>query len=486
MKKGLFILDSDNVNLSLVRLIEPLLFKGYSIDLFAERHDKLSVYAFVPYMSRLKMVDTLTVELLEAYNFVVCGRNCFDIRDSSVLLDFKGIIFADDTGFYEGNSVFGDVIFVSGEQGKENIPDVLDVPVFQVGCLKADYESVVQSEIWKKFVTYAKKVLYIESGHYPFGTAGRRILAGEFCRAVQEHPDYGFVLKPRYLLDECNGGKHRNGDHLYHYIYRFFESHIPDNLLLLERHERMDGLVSGADIVINTYSSAHSEAVLAGKRLINLTGIPSEEIADFRKNRFAQVTRVIDQAGCNMDIFELSDKIASAKTANEQYRNYLQSSKGKAIENAVDVFEKVLNQGLNRQKVKEQRRLAYRLKQLSIFENRLDNYNDFQKAIVKHQNITVDEYFKTYCSENMDRLCKNLFDRAFILRFFYKKREIQSCLRIIENTPNKDSACDFYYGIICDDQEALRRYVKCYEVSLYDKTDADNYENYMYARRLIL
>lgn len=483
MKDILYLLSSDAENLSLVLSYQKLVEKGYQVDCYAPRIDKLSLYPFIRANPDFNCITTLTPERLNQYRTVVCGRNCFDIPHSESLLSYPGTIIADDTCFYEGHSVYGDVVCVCGAFNYRNVPDFLKETTCTTGCLKADYSNVTPSVLWEQASGYKQKVLFIESGHFPFGTEGRRRLARAFCDMVKAHPDSFFIVKPRFLEDEVMCAKHHNADHLYRYIHEEFRGRIPANLLLLDSHAQMNELVLGADVCICTYCSAHIEVVFAEKKLINICDVPSEETADFRKNRSSLIADVMDLAGCNTSVHTLSEALDHPRYAAEDYVKKVNQCTGDAVDSFTAVVENVLN---GNQKmpphsvIAENRFLGYSLKKVSYLENRLDDYSIGNSLLDALRRINAREldlsgkrralerllrdFMFEYIACNQEFIQKNDIQRAFVLKYLADdlpdERTAQLAEVILRASRPDDAPCSYYHGILAWKQKQYRTAVE--------------------------
>ena len=446
MKKGLFILNTDNVNQSLINLYLFMCEKQYDLYCFALRNDDLSLHAFEKQNLKLLKIDEICS--LNRFDFIVCGRNCFGAFSPNELIDYNGIIYTDDTAFYEGRAVFGDVVFVNGLFNELNIKKISNFEVFAVGCLKGLINYRKKSELWSKVHRYHTKVLYIESGHYPFGQEGRLALAHAFAQIVIENPECEFIVKPRFLIGEASTANHGNTDYLFYYVKSFFNDEWPENLTWLDEYYSLDILISEADVVIHTYSSAHSQAALQGKRIINLIDIPSFETADFRTNRFNQIKNVIDLAGNNISITELKDCIVNSHKASDEYVTNL----GAYYREPQRLIENYINSGttkrLSDRRAKRMRGYFYYV--ISVCENRFDEYEYFLKKMdhdlklikieefdtkefIMFVNDKVNEYQLEYIRENWENICSNKFDRAYALRVLYETDNIRLLKRMIDD-----------------------------------------------------
>ena len=517
MKRILYLLSGDSENLSLCRTYQILLDRGYSVDCYAPRTDIVSLYPFARERGDFLYLTEINQEIIDGYDAVICGRNGFDIPNPEILIRYRGIIIADDTCFYEGHSVYGDYICTCGELNAQNIPEYLRDRVFITGCIKADYDSDEISEYWKLAGDdIEERVLYIESGHFPFGKRGRSELASAFCRMVREHPQSFFIVKPRFLEGEVKYAKHRNADHLYRYIWEAFQGVLPENLVLLDTHEDMSLLVNGADVCIHTYCSAHIEVVLAKKKLLNICDVPSEEVADFRKERFRQVTRMIDQAGCGISLCELSEGLSCAHRASESYEKKVNFGEKGAAARFVETTERLMAESAGWEdvsKVRERRFLAYARKKMEYFENRLDDYSlcdaitldvtdiwrnpvlSFEEKLQRLEEY-IDGFIMTLMERKKEPYQRDWIQRSFCLRFLADRLPMPVAERLGDDYLAKEGeyiAADFYYmafkSFFGRDYPSASYYLKVYIKETadlaYETTDAENAEVVLRARDLL-
>lgn len=481
MKKGLFILNTDNVNQSLANLYLYMSEMNYELYCYALRNDILSLHAFESI--RLKWIEKEEIYPLDRFDFIICGRNCFGLLSPNELIDYQGIIYTDDTAFYEGRSVFGDCVFVSGRFNEINIQDIADFKVLTVGCLKGVIGTNKSSGVWKNEKQYHTKVLYIESGHYPFGEMGRTILAKALARIVIENPECEFVVKPRFLLGEAQTASHRNEDYLYYYVKSCFDGLFPANLSWLNDYYSLDVLISEADVVIHTYSSAHSQAALLGKRIINLIDIPSLETADFRSNRFDQIKNIIDLAGNNVSVNRLNDCIKNSKKATEKYVENLGGNYNKPQHDIENYISSNSDIDFVNRRIKRMRGFFYYL--ICNCENRFDNYSFFLKKMnydlefidlesfktsdfIMYAANKVTEYELEYIESNWGKICGNVFDRAYALRVLYDSKNILEMKRMLDDSYDDcpiDSSYYFYmsvYYMEANEKSKAKMYAKKY------------------------
>lgn len=459
MKKGIFILNTDNVNQALINLYEFMNEDNFLLYCYPCREDSLSLHSFEN--KSVKWISYDELYPLSKFDFLVCGRNCFGSLSAKELIEYPGIIYTDDTVFYEGRAVFGDVVFVNGELNKTNIDAIANFDVHCVGCLKSVKSSVRISNIWDDTEGFDTKVLFIESGHYPFGEKGRTELANAFAKIVLSNPNCKFVVKPRFIIGEAEEARHRNSDYLYYYVKNFFNENWPNNLIWLDKYHSLDTLVAGADVIIHTYSSAHAQAALLGKRIINLIDIPSDETADFRKNRFNLITKIIDKAQNNVSIKNIEKCIENSKTPP---KTYVDSIGGQLKNPEFTISEYIKSGNCKNFDCRKKRRLkGYFYYLICELENRFDNYDFFVNKMKEAYCYLDENYLDTdncldyihkttnlialnYIDNNWDDICNNPFDRSFSMRVLHQAKLFDLLEKMINDSyldEQKDSS--FYY-----------------------------------------
>ncbi|MFQ9514690.1 MAG: hypothetical protein ACLRZ9_02570 [Eubacterium sp.] len=499
MKKGLFIFNTDNLNQSLINLYKVMANSNFVLCCCFLRKDSLALHSVMN--NEMRILDIEDVYPLSQFDFIMCGRNCFGVLSPVELIDYKGIIYTDDTAFYEGRSVYGDVVFVNGDLNYQNICEIADFQTYKVGCLKGDTNVADRSKLWSENGKYSTKVLYIESGHYPFGRKGRKELSKAFVKIVLDNPDCEFVVKPRFLIGEANLASHKNEDYLFYYVKSAFGVRWPNNLVWLDEYFSLDMLISEADVIIHTYSSAHSQAALMRKKIINLVDIASEETADFRINRFNQIKRIIDMANNNVSIFGTDGCIANAKRPPDDYISLI----GGNYTNPTISICNYINTGtcesydvLRRRRVK-----GYFYHLLSRAENRFDDFDYFVKRMNNEMPFIYEELLDTgiqcerikkkvveieieYIMKNWQAICNNPFNRAYALAIFNNLNDEVLLNKILVEAyekNNKDSSFYYYstiYFLKNNDQKSARQnaieYLKLTKDILYERLDSESKE----------
>lgn len=499
MKKGLFVFDTDNVNQSLVNLYQDMVEDNFELFGCFLRNDILSLHSIAD--RDICLLEMKDVYPLSQFDFIICGRNCYGGLDAKELIDYAGIIYTDDTAFYEGRSVYGDIVFVNGDFNYQNINEVVDSQIYKVGCLKGSNVSITNISTWSNNQKYTTKVLYIESGHYPFGYRGRRALSNAISMIVLENPDCEFVVKPRFLIGEAEVAKHKNEDYLYYYIKKVFGDEWPDNLKWLDTYISLDSLISEADVVMHTYSSAHAQAALMGKRIINLTDVQSEETADFRTNRFRLIKRIIDQADNNVSIFNIGGCVKNSKKPSEDYIEHLGVKYTRPQSKIIEHIK--LGSCENYENRKKGRLKGYFYFLLSKSENRFDDFDYFiikmneklpflyeiisnTDECIRYISEQVNRIEAEYIMENWHEICENPFNRAYALNVLNRTQNEFLMAKMLNEAYrfNAKDASYYYYATVywinkknqTKAMQNAREYLELTKNNLYERLDSEREE----------
>lgn len=508
--KVLFLLTSDNANKSLVVLFRELRKRGHLLKCYIKRFDSLALSAFQDCLDDIVAIPSLDAREAARFDCIVGGRNVFDVKKCEGLVDCRIPMFADNTGFYEGADVYGDVIFVNGLHNALNIPTLINSPVYATGCLKAEVLRR-QTSAWGEAIGYSKRVLIIESGHYPFGEKGRTVLAESILKACKEHSDYFFLIKPRFLRNEEQYASHKNLDSLERYLVAGCNGRMPKNLKWMAEYAPLSNLILHADVVVHTYSSAHSEAVILGKPLINICDLPSEETPDLRKKRFAIIKRAIDRAGCSCSYLNLSKALECPHVAREDYKQLIHEGLGSVAERMAGIIESTVQElaslevgSLSErwQLTRISRLMGILNKRISYLGNRFDDFDYFtargaEAVSFLRSNMTdtsqclnyIDDFCRAiafdYMREEHESVWSNSFNRAFALRILADAGEWAEIRRRIQDAYSSGTASldttYYYYTALAALHDGQYRVVKDYagrylsliQLVPYKTSDAD-------------
>ena len=484
------LLRSDCGNLALSVIYGALKESGHYIQIYSLSSRESDLYMFGSDV-QVKNIEELGLENLNFFDCIIVSRNCFFIpKLEEALTVFKGIIITEHTTPYEGDNVYGDAILCGSQFNVDSVDNVIKegTSFHLVGNIKCfDKERTIPLPAF-----FDNSILFIESGHYPFGKDSRLILAKRIVQLAKDNPSINVIVKPRYLIDDCKTALHRNADHIYNYFADLQADKIP-NLFLLDYHVHLASAIKKASVVIHTYSSAFVEAVYFDKKIINISNLPSIETVDFRENRFNQIKRYIDMADMNVSFSEELE-LKHAKKCSGFAKEYfiaplldLNHVVG-IIESEVDGFKYNKNTYINRLKGIIKNRLNFYATRFDdfcemakIFRNlclKIDINTTYTDAIK-----LINEAIYLYICEHVSELCKDKINRAALLEYVYSSNNWD--LIDFDELPQDEAYMLFvglkFYNEGCSNiaKEHLLSYLHLESSKLFDETCADflQYQN---------
>lgn len=152
-----------------------------------------------------------------------------------------------------------------------------------------------------------KRVLFIEQGAYPYGDEGKNQIADTFISIAQNNPNMEFIVKPRYLYDECESRNqlHHMGRHFYDYLK---ERDIPSNVTLMNDFCCLEDLLDDFDAAITTCSTAYISVLLKNMPIIFLTGFSTIDSYSIPKHNFDAIYNKLKNYGTVFNFHDISSK----------------------------------------------------------------------------------------------------------------------------------------------------------------------------------
>lgn len=188
-------------------------------------------------------------------------------------------------------------------------------------------------------------LLFIDSGHYPFGVKGRKALAETLVKICKEFPEYELWVKPRFLPTDSTI-THYNGVHLYDAIKDAMQGQLPPNLVLLKEHRDLQELINASHTVICMYTTAYISASLADKGLVILEGLPNEDCFDQRNKRKLIFRDRMKSSGALINYKDvcsvLPDGIKCSKNHMDEFLCQKENVAKKIVEVVADIYERFL------------------------------------------------------------------------------------------------------------------------------------------------
>lgn len=323
--KVLVVTAHDAVNLSVENIVRELIHRGHDVSIYARTMEHRHIRMFEDMGLPVQPVSKLTSQAVKRFDCAFCPM------DAVASLTFYDIYIFSYNFIFNNRwtTAGGDFMFVQTE----------DRPIFQwedcarmaIGTPKND--TPVQPN------TQSNKILYVDTGHYPFGLEGKQQIAKTLLNFCKEFPQYEFVVKPRKLPDDVDD-VHRNNLHLYRVISDCCNGQIPENLCLLDRHMNMQQLIDECITVITPGSSAYLDAALRGKGILILGGLTSENSYDLRTDTVWKIQfGDMADSGCLVDYEDAVNYLPYGLKCREEHLNKVVAYRGNVSEKVVDVIE---------------------------------------------------------------------------------------------------------------------------------------------------
>jgi len=234
----------------------------------------------------------------------------------------------------------GDICFVSSiETSWTDYDNVVNYSRFAVGEPKYDGSENSGCENTKKF-------LFIDSGHFPFGVKGKHELAQTLLSICRAYPDYELIVKPRFLKGD-SVITHRNLLTLYDVLLEENEGCLPSNLKYLDEHIDLMDLINQCDVVICLYTTAFVGAYVAGKGLLVIDGLDSEDVYDVRYKTFMRIRENMKYINAIVKYNDINMYLPEGIKADEGRIKKLFAEKDNSAEKIVEVVEKLMKNYYN-------------------------------------------------------------------------------------------------------------------------------------------
>lgn len=495
-----FIANKDSSNYTLVNIVKAFIEKGHLVVIYGFYLEHNHLFMFDGMNIEIKNANTLCGEELEQFDVVYSA-----IEFTKQLENVNKIIFCYESYYFDEPYIGADIVF---ERGMSNWKPQLKrgtrakCPRIVIGDPKSD-EKEYQGIEEKK-----NRLLFIDSGHYPFGHEGKREVVKFLLNVCERYNDYEVVVKPRFLKKDKNV-THENDYHLYDVIEQVSNNNMPDNLVLRQEHTNLTKEIAEAHTVICMYTTAYIDAAVQGKGLIVLENLPNEENADLRINtHWENARKIIKSSGCLVDYHEainylpeglhcdenhLQQMIYSTENVNEKivdciemlYKEYFQ--KGLFLEDKEYVYEKnkeFESRPFDINMIKTQRRLNnmrfverkfYKDADFLPNDDRISKYIENMEEAGQLQNISMEEAGKLINDqliEYVDEIPLDAISQAYYFRGVLNSHKIE---KVLDFPKEKLLTKRFYdyvkgraYYSIKDYKKAIKSFEEYFEI---DKKD---------------
>lgn len=325
----LVITFNDSDNLTIENVLYELENRGHNITIFAPFRDMTSIRMFSDLKAAIEPIENLTPERVSQYDIAfssvmrMTSMKCLDIYCFVYSLYYDEMFMTDGADFL--------FTYRNGCMPRCSY----NCATMQVGDPKND-------KVFPKNIKETKRILYIDSGHMPFGHNGKVQIANMILNICREFPEYEICIKPRWLREPGAHFTHRNTEHIYSIIESLCQDNLPSNLNMLEEHLNLQELIEGSTSVITLGSGASLNAILQDKGLLIVYGWDNEDKFDLRNEiELKNKKELFSKSGCVVDIQEVTKYLPYGIRANKAFEDELFCYKSGASEKIVNVMEYV-------------------------------------------------------------------------------------------------------------------------------------------------
>lgn len=327
------IAEKDAANVSLGRIADTYIELGHQVIVYAMYYEKRVLSYFDSSIETHPLLE-LTDEIIEWCDCIFASTVSVNGVIESKLISARKPIYTH--GYLMDGTIQwgGDISFVPSLETAAAMYDE-HFTYSKIGIGEPKYDEVILSK------ERLNRLLFIDSGHYPFGEKGKKELAQTLLRICDLYPEYELCVKPRFLPQD-RIITHQNTRHLYDVIKEEAREELPSNLNLLMEHKDLKVLIDSAHTVICMFTSAFVGAYTSGKGLIVLDGLESEDVYDVRWKHFAHTRKHLQKSGALVDYREVDKLLPHGVKCTEEYFDYLLSEK-ESVANIICKFTEYLH-----------------------------------------------------------------------------------------------------------------------------------------------
>lgn len=441
--KILMISEKDAANASLARIADAFLQQNDFVRVYATYYDPQVLQAFSDLIPRYP-IHEIDEAAIEWCDIIFCSTLA-SIHLPEIVFRAHKPIFTHNYLMNRQINWGGDLCFAPSQATvASDYDEYLNYSYLGIGEPKYDEQERVSQTVNNR--TEEKRFLFVDSGHFPFSLEGKKALAKTLLDICETYPDYELEIKPRFLPED-HIITHRNDIHLYDVIRKVADGKIPKNLKMLNKHEDLRTLIDRCSVMICLYTTAFVGAVVAGKGLIILENLPSEDVYDIRMKTYLRNRENMVASGALIDYRQVHKRLPDGVKADGGYLDFLLEEKDHVSDKIVEVCKYLWSN--------------YYAK--GTFPHMTDSvYQDYQNSYVQDPEMTWETVIQKRCHDYI--LLKSLI----LIDFHVKSKLDISC--ILESVKQYED--DF--GLFLQNQTALRDLciIKNADIMLKDRIDA--------------
>lgn len=335
MRRILFILGKDVHNKPVYEIYKECVNRGFNSDIYATTLEDGHLNLFAEIKDKIKHINKLTEEQIDLYDYIFSAITIYNYK---IFRNAHKYIFINSLNCFDSVYFSGDFVFTARDPSKslianeylpiDNFNFKLSIPGMATGWACYKQSNITNDD-------KLKKILFIDSGHFPFGT--KKELAEYVVKIADYCSDYELLIKPRYLPGD-NDTTHKNSENLYEYLDNYEK--LPPNLTLIREHTNLQDELKKVDLVICPEgTTSYVEVILANKEILIFTGFPNNEAVLWNKDRISVYNRIVGELPCRINYKDIFKYLPHGIKVNAKDLNNIIYKTDNVVEDIVDAME---------------------------------------------------------------------------------------------------------------------------------------------------
>ncbi|MCM1183103.1 MAG: hypothetical protein NC337_07000 [Roseburia sp.] len=325
--KVLVVSFNDSDNLAIENVLYELESRGHEITIFAVCDDKSSLRMFEHLKAEIKDISELNESTVRDYDIAFCSNMVMRELQLFDIYCFVYTSYLDDTYVTDG----ADFLFMSRD---------LQIDDMDYKCASMTVGIPKNDKMKQSNVAPSNRILFIDSGHIPFGRQGKAEIADTILEICRCFPQYEICIKPRWLREKDVRYTHKNLEHIYDIIEDSCNHTPPDNLKMLTQHYDLQELIDSSITVITLFSAVHLDVISRGKGLLILSEWHNEDKHDMRNETVLQKQESLyKKSGCVIPYKDAIKFLPYGLQASDSYKEMMLPYRGGASQKIADVME---------------------------------------------------------------------------------------------------------------------------------------------------
>lgn len=346
MRKILFILGKDVHNKAAYSIYQECIKRGFLALVYASTLNDGHVNLFLNNNVNVFDMKKLSADIIHNCDYIYAAIPiCYDVLFRKI----KKYIFIAPSTYLDESYFVNDFAFtvrniitplIEGEKWPiEVLNNEKMVPAMATGGPQYD-------EIINMPQVHSKVILFIDAGHFPFGT--KKLLADYVIKIAESCSDYEVRIKPRYLSADVDT-THVNRENLFDYLET--RTNIPSNLKLIKEHTDLKEELKQCELVICPEgTTSYVEAVLANKRVLLFEGFPNLENELMDTERIRILNKITSNLACRIPYQKIFDYLPEGIQMQAKDLEKLVYKVGNVAADIVDAMEYIYEKYVSKNK----------------------------------------------------------------------------------------------------------------------------------------